>query len=198
MLNLIIAGILAYLIGSVAFGIVLPKIMGRTRDVRDEWSGNVGATNVLRVHGKLLAVMVLIADMLKGVIAASIGLALGDTTGGAIAGICVMLGHCYPVFYRFKGGKAVATGAGIVLVLFWRAILIILPFYLIVAVISRMASLASVLSALSLVICAIAFHLQWQLAVYCVLAATLVIWKHKANIKRIIAGTENKIGANKA
>jgi len=195
---LLITGVLSYLLGSVSFGIIIPRLMGKTRDVRNEWSGNVGATNVMRVHGLSLGIAVMAADILKGIISAGIGLWLGGIPLGAFGGACVMLGHCYSVFFRFKGGRAVATAAGALLMLFPKAILLILPIFLIIIAISHMVSLASVLSAVTLVVCAFVYGAGWQLAAFCVFASALVIYKHKPNIERIIAGTENKVFMKKA
>ena len=189
----VIAGIQGYLFGSIVFALIVQKIMHLTRDVRKEGSGNVGANNTLRVHGKLAGAMVLVGDMLKGVAAAWIGLQLGGVIGGGIAGICAMLGHCFPVFYGFKGGKAVAVGGGIALVLVPKGFLVLVLLFVAVSAISRMVSLGSVLGAIALIAYAVVMTPPIPIYAFCVFGGALVVLKHKENIKRIIAGSESKL-----
>ena len=193
MINALIAGIIAYLLGSVTFGMIVPKFMGTSADVRNEGSGNVGATNVLRTRGKLQGALVLVGDLLKGALAAWIGLSLAGPVGGGVAGLCAMAGHCFPLYYGFKGGKGVATGAGIVCVILPEAMLFLVPLFLVAVGLSRMVSLGSVAAALALILCLPVCRPPAPVVVFCAVAAALVIWKHRANIKRILAGTENKL-----
>lgn len=190
---IIISGVLAYLMGSVTFGMIVPKLMGSDRDVREEGSGNVGATNVLRTMGLLQGALVLAGDLLKGVAAVALGSALAGPNGAAAAGACALLGHCYPVYYGFKGGKGAATGGGVVLALFPKSLLIMLPVFLVVILITRMVSLGSILGALTLILCVLLFQPPAVVAAVCLFAMTMVVVKHKDNIRRILNGTENKL-----
>lgn len=197
MIELIGTGIFAYLLGSMSFGILIPRFLGTSRDIRQEGSGNAGATNVLRTQGKLQGALVLLADLLKGVLAAGIGLSLAGISGGGVAGIFAMLGHCFPVFFGFKGGKGVATGAGVVLILLPEALLIMIAAFLLAVAVSKMVSLGSIAGAVTLLVCMAFIHPPAPVILFGVCAVALVLWKHKSNIKRILAGTENKLGKKK-
>ena len=190
---IIISGVLAYLIGSVTFGMIVPRLMGTSKDVRKEGSGNVGATNVFRTQGKLQGLLVMLGDMLKGVVAALIGISLAGTAGGAVAGACVFLGHCFPLYFGFKGGKGVATGCGIVFVLFPKSMVVLLPIFVLLVLATRMVSVGSITGALALGVCLWLFRPPLPVAIVCALTAVTIIWKHNGNIKRILAGTENKL-----
>ncbi|MEL7624425.1 MAG: glycerol-3-phosphate 1-O-acyltransferase PlsY [Clostridiales bacterium] len=194
MIKLLMAGIFAYLLGSMSFGIIIPRLLGTSRDIRQEGSGNAGATNVLRTQGKLQGALVLLTDLLKGALAAWIGLSLAGVAGGGVAGIFAMLGHCFPVFFGFKGGKGVATGAGVVLVLLPKALLIMIAAFILAILITRMVSLGSIAGAVTLLVCMLFFQPPVPIILFGVCAVALVLWKHESNIKRILAGTENKLG----
>ena len=197
MINLIASGILGYLLGSVTLGIIVPRLMGTSQDIRNEGSGNVGATNVLRTQGRLQGGLVLLGDLLKGVIAAGFGLSIAGIEGCAIAGVGAMLGHCFPVYFNFRGGKGVATGAGVILVLMPKAMLFMVPVFLIVSVVSRMVSLGSLLGVLTAVICLAAFRSPLPVICFVIFATATIIWRHHGNIRRIIDGTENKFNWKK-
>ncbi|MCL1849630.1 MAG: glycerol-3-phosphate 1-O-acyltransferase PlsY [Clostridiales bacterium] len=188
------SAVVAYMLGSVSFGVLIPRMMGASGDVRDVGSGSTGATNVLRTHGKLQGALVLVCDLLKGSVAAWIGLLLAGAAGGSVAGVCALLGHCFPLFFGFKGGKAVATSAGIIFVLFPKAMLVLIPIFIISVAVSRMVSLGSMLAAAALVGSIFLFHPGGAVGVFSVSAALIVFWKHSENIKRIRAGTENRLG----
>ncbi|MCL2166446.1 MAG: glycerol-3-phosphate 1-O-acyltransferase PlsY [Clostridiales bacterium] len=192
-----LAGILAYLLGSLTFGMLVPRMMGTSRDIRKEGSGNVGATNVLRTQGKLQGGLVLAGDMLKGSLAAGLGLWLAGNQGGGIAGLCAVLGHCFPLYFGFRGGKAVATAAGVLFVLFPASMWILLPVFLLATALSRMVSLGSLGGAAALILCPFLFHASLPVTVFCICSSLLVIWKHQGNIQRILAGTESKLGHKK-
>jgi glycerol-3-phosphate acyltransferase PlsY len=194
MINIIIAGAVAYLLGSVSFAILIPRFLGTTKDVRKEGSGNAGATNVLRTQGKLLGAVVLLADLLKGVLAAWIGLAIAGPEGGGVAGVCAMLGHCYPVFFGFKGGKGVATGAGIVLILMPKTFLVSLVLFTIVCIVSKMVSLGSLTAALSIYVSLFLFKPPLPIVIFGLFAPALLVWSHRTNIQRLLRGEESKIG----
>jgi glycerol-3-phosphate acyltransferase PlsY len=172
---------------------IVPRLMGSTRDVRKEGSGNVGATNVLRTQGKLQGALVLLGDLLKGVAAVLIGSGLAGTSGAAAAGVCVILGHCFPVYFGFKGGKGVATGGGMILALFPRAMFIMAPVFVAMILITRMVSVGSILGSLAVILCILLFRPPATVAAACVFAAVMVAWRHRDNIKRIFDGTENKL-----
>jgi len=197
MIELIVPGIAGYLLGSVTLGMIVPRLMGTSKDVRKEGSGNVGATNVLRTQGKLQGGLVLLGDLLKGSIAAGIGLAFAGIAGGAAAGIGALIGHCYPLYFGFKGGRGVATGAGIVFVLFPKAVLLLLPVFVLTVLISRMVSLGSITAALALLICLLVFQPPIPVMIFTFIAVPLIVGKHHSNIKRILAGTENKFGKSR-
>jgi acyl phosphate:glycerol-3-phosphate acyltransferase len=186
-----------YLIGSVSFAIVASWIF-RLPDPRSYGSGNPGATNVLRSGKRAAALCALLGDAAKGLIAVLLArhlapvIGFGETTVAASA-LAVFLGHLYPVYFRFKGGKGVATALGILLGLNPALALAGLVVFVAVAVLSRYASLASIVGALAAVVLSPAL-LGWgpDLAVV-ILIAALIVWRHRANIQRLYSGTESKL-----
>lgn len=196
--------VVGYLLGSVPFGLVLTRLSGRG-DVRDTGSGNIGATNVLRHAGKPLAAVTLLCDLLKGTLGvfagASVVLALGggesDAALGAIlGGFGAFLGHLYPVWLGFKGGKGVATLIGVLLGYDWILAIAFCLCWLAAAAIGRISSLSA------LVATGVVFILGWFLepsamALALSVMSLLVAWRHRENITRILAGEEPKIGASK-
>ena len=196
LMMLFFTGLFSYLIGSVTFGMLVPRMMGSSVDVRKQGSGSVGATNVLRTQGKLQAAIVLLGDVLKGLIAAWVGLWIAGDAGGCVAGLCAIIGHCFPVYFGFKGGKAVATAAGILLALFPQSMLVLLPVFLIVTAFSKIVSMGSLAATLSLLLCIVLFQPSFPASIYSVCAVILIVWKHRENIKRIISGTENKLSSS--
>ena len=187
------AGI-GYLLGSIPFGLLLAKLMG-LGNLREIGSGNIGATNVLRTGNKLAAALTLLLDAGKGVVAVLLGKAAGGDLG-LIAGLFAMLGHCFPVWLRFAGGKGVATFLGIVLALnFWTG-LAACAAWLAGAFATRISSMGALVSSAAAI--PFAYFLDsGKTAVYVALMAALVYWRHRANISRIRAGTEPKIGQKK-
>lgn len=183
----------AYLIGAIPTGVILTRMTG-AEDIRQSGSGNIGATNVYRVAGRTLGIITLIGDCLKGVIPVLIAqrfLHLG-TGSVALIAIATFLGHCYPVYLGFKGGKGVATALGIFLVLSPATILCDLIIFILVLWKWRFISLASV-SAAAVTPFFVYFFLQSvTLFVATLIIATLVIWRHKANIERLLNGNENR------
>lgn len=189
--------ILGYLIGSLSFAVIVSKLFG-LRDPRTHGSGNPGATNVLRTGHKLAAALTLLGDVAKGwlamVIAAQLG---GSQTAAALAGLAAFLGHLYPVFLGFKGGKGVATALGVLIGLDgWLAAGAALA-WLATAIVTRYSSLAALVAAGVALL--VAFARQGSGAVSLVAGAMclLLIWRHKANIQRLLAGTESRIGEKK-
>ena len=156
MVSIIITAVIAYLLGSISFAVIFTKKFAGF-DVREKGSGNAGSTNVLRTAGKKAAICTLICDILKGVLAVLVGLLIGviakaDLNTKAMiiqtAGVCVVIGHTFPVFFKFKGGKGVATALGVLLVINWQIGLICLVFALLVMAFSRMVSLGSISAAI--------------------------------------------------
>ncbi len=181
-----------YLLGSIPFGLLLTRAAG-LGDVRNIGSGNIGATNVLRTGNKGLAAATLLLDALKGAVPAIIALRYGPEPG-AVAGLGAFLGHLYPVWLGFKGGKGVATYIGVLAGLAWQVALIFAAIWLAVAVVSRYASLASLVAAVAAPIAAFALGSQLFAGFFLVMSA-LVFYMHRANISRLAAGTEARIGA---
>lgn len=183
--------IIGYLVGSVSSGILVCKIM-KLPDPRTEGSGNPGATNLLRIAGKLPALLVLIGDALKGFIVVLVAKLVGiNGFMLALVALATVLGHMYPVFFQFKGGKGVATAFGSVLVLsFWVGLIGLLA-WVIVVLVSRYVSLASLVAAVLSAVLILFVHTSYFLPIAVITA--LIVWKHMENIERLKAGTENKI-----
>ena len=198
----ILAGVIAYLIGSVSFAVVVSKAYGLS-DPRTYGSKNPGATNVLRSGNKTAAVLTLLGDALKGWLAVFLAQKFGPQygvgeAGVALVAVAVFLGHLYPVFFRFQGGKGVATALGILLALDLWLGLATLATWVIIAVFFRYSSLASIISAAF----APLYHAMfWELGVTTLVIGVmslLLIWRHRANIGKLIAGTESRLGGKKA
>ncbi|MEQ8368557.1 MAG: glycerol-3-phosphate 1-O-acyltransferase PlsY [Roseicyclus sp.] len=189
---LAVTAVCAYLLGSVPFGIVMARLFG-LGDLRQIGSGNIGATNVLRTGNKLAAALTLVLDAGKGGIAVLIARAALGEDAAQIAGFFAFLGHCYPVFLRFQGGKGVATFLGTLLALFWPAGLAACLTWAVTAGITRISSLSAlVAAALSPVFVNI---LGMPTAGFLSIAlAALIFARHQANIQRLVAGQEPKIG----
>jgi glycerol-3-phosphate acyltransferase PlsY len=190
---LLVAIVFGYLCGSIPFGLILTRLAG-TDDLRSIGSGNIGATNVLRTGNKGLAAATLIGDMLKGTVAVIVMGHFGGPDAAIAAGIGAFVGHLFPVWLKFKGGKGVATYIGVLLGLFWPAALAFCGIWIGVAFVFRYSSLAALIA--SVVIPFMLFWSQHQTlaAVFALLSAALWIM-HRANIKRLMDGTEGKIGS---
>ncbi len=180
-----------YLLGSVPFGLLLTRIAG-LGDIRKTGSGNIGATNVLRAGGKTLAAATLLLDVGKGAFAVWLGLKFAHG-GDILGGMGAFLGHLFPVFLFFRGGKGVATMLGITLAVHWPAGLAFAGVWLLTAFVSRYSSLAGMLAA-GLAPLAPALVGRWDAALLFAGMAVLVIAKHQDNISRLRAGTEGRIG----
>lgn len=181
----------AYLLGSISSAILLSKIMG-FEDPRTQGSNNPGATNVLRIAGKKAAFFTLAGDFLKGLIPVLIGHLLQvELLLVALAGFAAFFGHCFPVFFRFKGGKGVATAMAATVAFSWIAGAFLIATWLLFAKVFKISSLAAIVSfsALPLVIFWLTRDL-WVASVFVVMSA-LLIWRHKSNIRRLIRGTES-------
>jgi glycerol-3-phosphate acyltransferase PlsY len=185
----------AYLIGSIPFSFLVARAFG-VADVRRVGSGNVGATNVLRSAGSTAGAAALVLDLAKGALAVALAprLAPAQPLCAPLAAFLVVLGHVYPVWLGFRGGKGVATGVGAFAVLEPVAALLALPVFLLVVATTQLASLASMLGAFSLT--ALTFFFRGVDAVALAAAATtaLIVWRHRANLRRILDGTERRLG----
>ncbi len=187
--------LLGYLIGSISTAIIVCKLM-RLEDPRTQGSGNPGATNVLRVGGKVPAAITLIGDAAKGFVPVFAAQALAiDPLYVGLTALAAVLGHLFPVFFQFKGGKGVATGFGAIFGIYWLVGLLTVASWLAVSLAFRYSSLAALVS-LALLPLYLWITTRSMALVVCGLAiAVLVFWRHKANISRLIKGTEPKIGA---
>ncbi len=204
----IIIAIISYLIGSVSFGILISKKMAGI-DVREKGSKASGSTNVLRTVGKKAAALTLVCDILKGVVVVLIAMLIGiiikdldDALLVQIAAIAVVIGHTFPIFFGFKGGKGVATSLGVLLLINWQIGLICLVFALVIMALTRMVSAGSVLAAilfpvLTLFIGQPYFIVAGNYFVFSVIMALIVAFNHRTNISRILSGTENKLSFKK-
>ena len=205
----IIVGIVAYLIGSISFSVIISKKMAGF-DVREKGSGNAGATNMLRSVGKKAAILTLLGDALKGVVAILFAIIVGAIAKSAdksllvqIAGILVVVGHTFPIFFGFKGGKGVATSLGVLLMTIWKIGLICLVFALVLMAVTRMVSLGSIGAAVLFPVLVLFIHTNFTISegssyfVYSVILAAIVIFNHRANVQRILNGTENKLSFKK-
>jgi glycerol-3-phosphate acyltransferase PlsY len=198
---------LAYLLGSIPFGLILVRIV-KGEDVRRIGSGNIGATNAARAGGTKLGVATLILDALKGYLAVALAFAISSRNpeidprlAAALAALCAILGHVFPAWLRFRGGKGVATGVGAFIALAPRAVLVVLAIFLIIVAIFRYVSLGSIVaSAIFPVLAFILYRGQSSAADFAVMlaASLLIIVKHKANIHRLLNGTENRLQFHKS
>ncbi|MEM7721061.1 MAG: glycerol-3-phosphate 1-O-acyltransferase PlsY [Pseudomonadota bacterium] len=189
---LAITAVLAYLLGSVPFGVVMARVFG-LGDLREVGSGNIGATNVLRTGNKTAAALTLILDAGKGGIAVLLARFFVGEDAAQIAGFFAFLGHCFPVFLRFKGGKGVATFLGTVLALAWPVGLAACLVWLLTAAISRYSSLSALVAAALSPVMAVALGYP-QMSALTVLLAALIFSRHQSNMKRLMAGEEPRIG----
>jgi glycerol-3-phosphate acyltransferase PlsY len=189
----ILALVIGYLFGSIPFGMILTRLAG-TQDLRSIGSGNIGATNVLRTGRKGLAAATLLGDMLKGTVAVLIGGWLGGPSAAMVAALGAFLGHLFPIWLGFKGGKGVATYIGVLLGLFWPGALAFCAVWLVVAWLTRYSSAAALIAS------AVTPPLLWldghtSLALLFALLSVLLWFMHRANLARLRTGTEGKIGA---
>ena len=186
--------ILGYLLGSIPFGIILTRV-GGAGDLRQIGSGNIGATNVLRTGRKGLAAATLLLDLLKGAVAVFIGAWLIDG-GGPMAGAMAFIGHCYPVWLRFAGGKGVATMMGVVCALLWPAGIVFAVVWLGMLFATRWSSVGGMSAAVSAPVAMWAFG-RIDLVPVALAMALILLWRHRENISRLMKGTEPKIGSDK-
>lgn len=206
----IVVAIIAYLIGSINFSVIFSKKMAGF-DVREKGSGNAGTTNMLRSVGKKAAAITLICDILKGVVAILIAMFIAwafkvenASLLVQIAGIAVVLGHTFPIFFGFKGGKGVATSLGILIMSNWQIGLICLVFGVVLIALTRMVSLGSCAAAVLFPVLTLFINEHYIVSqgssylIYSIILAVIVLFNHRSNIKRILSGKENKISFKKS
>lgn len=199
---------IAYLLGSISFAVIISNALAH-KDVREVGSGNAGMTNVFRSFGKLPGILTLIGDFSKGIVSVLIGrlifqylLGMDPMYGAYIAGLFAILGHIFPLYFHFKGGKGVLTTAGMALVLDFRVFIIVIGLFLLLVLITRMVSVGSILAAIAYPITTYVVNtltgqpaLVGTILTGCI--AALLIYMHRSNIKRILNGTEAKVGSKK-
>lgn len=198
-LMLILSALIAYLIGSISTSIIVSKLMGGI-DIRKHGSGNAGTTNTLRTLGKKAALFVLLGDFFKGIIAVLCAGLLANISGGdvllyeCVAGFMVVMGHNYPVYFGFKGGKGVLTSFSVVLILDWKIALLLLLCEVVVIAIWKMVSLGSCLSAVLFMILSVLMRgSDVYFVVLSFVLSIILIYRHRTNISRIIKGEESKL-----
>jgi glycerol-3-phosphate acyltransferase PlsY len=200
-MNNLIVAVAAYLIGSISFAVVVSRAMGLA-DPRSYGSGNPGATNVLRTGNKLAAILTLVGDAFKGWLPVWLVVHFGarfglDSTAIALAAIAVFLGHLYPVFFRFQGGKGVATAAGVLLAIHPALGLATLLTWLIVAFFFRYSSLAALVAAVFAPFFQVFLFGPSRISLAVVAMSALLIWRHRGNISKLLNGQESRIGDKK-
>ena len=218
MLNVFISLLIGYLLGSIPSGFIVGKFRGI--DIRQHGSGNIGATNVVRTLGRKWGVLVFVLDVLKGIVAVRLAMEVlpfdlfmkqfatysnpahfvwhPDPNWGILAGFGCFLGHCFPVWLGFKGGKGVAVGAGILVGLMWKVTVIGLIFWGVTFKLTRYVSLASLIAAVSLPIIVWALDRQaTAIFWFSLVISLLAIWRHRTNIQRLLAGTESRFEKKK-
>lgn len=200
----IIIAIIAYAIGSVSFSVIFSKKIAGF-DVREKGSGNAGSTNVLRTVGKKAAALTLVCDILKGIVAILLAVIIGNIVKDIdkallvqIASIAVVIGHTFPIFFGFKGGKGVATSLGVLLLINWQIGLICLVFALVIMALTRMVSAGSILAAILFPVLTLFIGQDYYIVsgnyfIFSVIMALIVAFNHRTNISRILNGTENKL-----
>lgn len=190
---------IGYLIGSVNMSVIVSKLAYKS-DVRKHGSGNAGATNMARVYGLFGGIIVLVCDFGKGILATAIALAIGGTACGHVCmlftAVAAIVGHAYPVFFRFKGGKGVTVGAAVALMIDYRLFLIIVCVFVLVFLIGKTVSVSSISAAGGLIVSSVAFYAfgltDVGSMIACIVSALLVIFLHRANIARLLKGEEKR------
>ena len=196
MLSYIIVIVSAYLLGSVSMSVLISRIF-YTDDVRSHGSGNAGATNMARVYGLVPGFAVLVLAALKTVLACIIGRLLLGGTGFCLAGIFCLIGHCYPVFFRFSGGKGVSAGVVLALLIDWRVFLIAFVLFLLLFFFTRIISVCSMSCAVVIAIASILLRLELYDIILAVFLAAIILVRHRSNIIRLLHGQEAKFTPGK-
>jgi glycerol-3-phosphate acyltransferase PlsY len=197
-LAIAIALVAAYVVGSIDFAVIVARMHGV--DIHQVGSGNPGASNVLRSIGRLPAAMVLIGDTLKGVIGAAMGMIAAGSVDfqvewAFLAGFAAVVGHCYPVFHRFRGGKGVATGLGVLLFTVPIVGVIVVTGWLVLVKVTKTASISSLIAVAASVPLAMWQGVEGMSLVWLLATVVLVVWRHRANIQRVFKGSEQRVQA---
>lgn len=193
MIKLLFMIVLCYLIGSIPFSLIFGMALGKV-DIRTRGSGNIGATNVLRTSGIAVALLALAADLCKGLAAAWIGTAVGGPGLAALCAAAVITGHCYSVFLNFKGGKGVATSAGIMVFLMPNVFVVVLITFILIVTLTRYVSLGSIVGAIAFpLLAAFVFPQPTAYIIMSIYMIVLVLYRHKDNFIRLRQGKESKI-----
>jgi glycerol-3-phosphate acyltransferase PlsY len=188
--------IISYLLGSISFSYFIAKIwMGI--DIRNYGSGNAGATNVLRVLGTKPAIIALLGDALKGIIAVYLGKLTGDESIMLLCGLAVVIGHNWPIFLKFKGGKGIATSLGVILTISPLSSLILIIIGVLIIYITRYVSLGSITSAIILPFIFYMLHKSGYYLIFALVLTFLALFRHRSNIQRLLSGKESKLGEKK-
>lgn len=197
MYNSVITFLIAYLIGNISGGMILGKILLK-KDIREYGSKNAGTTNALRVFGFKIGMATFLIDFLKAFLACFIGFYIMGTEGTLISAVGVVLGHNWPIFLNFKGGKGIASSFGFIFFFDFRIAILCLVFFFVVAYLSKYVSLASIMSSIFVMLFVFMFGYR-DINVYITFSilSLLSIYRHRANISRLIAGTENKFSVKK-
>lgn len=203
LIRVVLVGVAGYLLGSANSSLIVGRFYGV--DVRDHGSGNAGASNTLRTVGKAAALLVTAGDILKGVISCLIGwIAVGSIEGTGelgllTGGLAAIIGHNWPLYFGFKGGKGVLTSFAVVLMMDWRAGLLLLGIFIIILALTRYISLGSIIASLMFPVVSLIgpFRQSSIFTVYALILALLIVYRHRSNISRIISGTERKLGSKK-
>lgn len=185
--------IFSYFLGNMSPSIILSKLYSK-KDIREQGSGNAGTTNVMRTMGKKFGAIVFALDVVKGMIPAYLGLMYGGLEIAFICGLAVVLGHVFPIIYNFKGGKGVATSFGAALVLSPLFALLSISVFAMVVMLTKYVSLGSMLGACTFPLLMSIFHHSPRIKAYSLIFAIIILYSHRSNISKLIAGTENKIG----
>jgi len=193
-MSYILALIVGYILGNISASFIVGKLT-KNIDIRKFGSGNAGATNTLRVLGLKAGLLVFFVDILKGVAAVLLGRLVAGDAGGMIAGAASVAGHIWPAFLSFKGGKGVATSFGVLVVLFPVVALILFAVSASLVAITRFMSLGSIAAAILLPILLLVIGYDWLYIIFGLVLAALIIYLHKSNISRLLAGKENKLGS---
>lgn len=184
----------AYLLGTIPFGLWIGRLWARI-DVREHGSGNIGVSNVLRTVGVVPAIIVLILDVSKGLVPVLVAKAfLTNEDMWLVVGLSAIVGHTLPIFLKFKGGRGVATASGVMLGLAIEVVFVLFLIWITTLLVSRYISLSSILAAIALPICLAVYQYPSSYIIFGVLLAILIIWRHRPNIQRLLAGTEYHIG----
>ena len=197
LLRIMLTAAMAYSLGSISVGVVVAKLYGRI-DIRKEGSGNVGMTNVMRTLGWVPSILTFAGDTLKGCLASYLGYLIAGEIGIHVGGIAAIIGHNWPLFFNFKGGKGMSTSLGYLLMMDWRIGLILLGVQIIIVLITGLMSVASLTTAVLLPAVTALFHpTDWPCIVFTLAIAILAVYSHRQNIDRLSKGTENKLDAQK-